>query len=63
MVEHVVKKRSIYEAMTACVQNTYQYKVVGLKKSNYTLKITIFVSMWNLGQFHENLIFCQYPPS
>ena len=33
----------------------------GLKKkqNNYTLKITIFANMWNLGQFLENLIFCQ----
>ena len=27
--------------------------------SNYTLKITIFVNMWNLGQFGEKLVFCQ----
>ena len=32
---------------------------VGLKNSNYTFKITIFVRMWNLGQFREKLIFCQ----
>ena len=25
------------------------------------LKITIFVSMWNLSQFREKVIFCQYP--
>ena len=32
-------------------------EAVGLKSYNYTLKITIFVNMWNLGQFLENLIF------
>ena len=34
-------------------------ETVGLNKSNYCFKITIFVSMWNLGQFREILIFCQ----
>ena len=29
----------------------YREKMVGLKISNYTLKIMIFVNMWNLGQF------------
>ena len=29
-------------------------EVVGLRCYNYTLKITIFVNMWNLGQFQEN---------
>ena len=37
----------------------YREEAVGLKSSNYTLKITIFVNMWNLGQFRENLIVCQ----
>ena len=32
-------------------------QAVGLKNSNYTLRNTIFVNMWNLGQFLENLIF------
>ena len=31
----------------------------GLKSCKYTLKITIYVNMWNLGQYRENLIFCQ----
>ena len=26
-------------------------EAVGLKKSSHTFKITIFMSMWNLGQF------------
>ena len=34
-------------------------EAVGLKSFKYTLKITIYVNMWNLGQFRENLIFCQ----
>ena len=31
----------------------------GLKSCKYTWKITIFVKMWNLEQYRENLIFCQ----
>ena len=27
-------------------------EVVGLKNSNYTLKITVSMNMWNLGQFN-----------
>ena len=34
-------------------------QLVGLKRSNYTFEITISVSMWNLEQFREKLIFCQ----
>ena len=34
-------------------------EAVALSLSNYTCKITTFVSMWNLGQFREKLIFCQ----
>ena len=37
----------------------YRDEAVGLKIYKYTLKITIYVNMWNLGQFRENLIFCQ----
>ena len=37
----------------------YRDKAVGLKSCKYTWKITIFVKMWNLGQYRENLIFCQ----
>ena len=29
----------------------YRVEAVGLKNSNNTLKITIFVNMWNLGWF------------
>ena len=34
-------------------------EAVGLKSCKNTWKITIFVKMWNLGQYRENLIFCQ----
>ena len=34
-------------------------EAIGLKSSNYTLKIINLVNMWNLGQFLEKLIFCQ----
>ena len=37
----------------------YRVEAVGLKSSNYTLKIIIFVNMWNFGQFREKLVFCQ----
>ena len=29
----------------------------GLKSCKYTWKITIFMKMWKLGQYRENLIF------
>ena len=35
-------------------------EAVGLKRSNYTFKkMAIFMNMWNLEQFRENLIFCR----
>ena len=37
----------------------YRDEAVGLKSCKYTWKITIFVKMWNLGQYCKNLIFCQ----
>ena len=37
----------------------YRDEAVGLKSRKYTWKIMIYVSMWNLGQFRENLISCQ----
>ena len=37
----------------------YRGEAVGLSVNNYTFKSTIFMSMWNLGQFREKLIFCQ----
>ena len=32
-------------------------EAVGLKSCKYTWKITIFVKMWNLGQYRENWYF------
>ena len=37
----------------------YKDEAVGLKSCKYTWKITIYVNMWDLGQFREILIFCQ----
>ena len=30
------------------------------KSCKYTIKIMIYVNMWNFGQFRENFIFCQW---
>ena len=35
----------------------YRDEAVGLKSCKYTWKNTIFVKMWNLGQYRENLYF------
>ena len=45
--------------LTCPCNKIYRDEAVGLKSCKYTLKIMIFVNMWNLGQFRENLIFCQ----
>ena len=45
--------------LTCPCHKIYREEAVDLKSSNYTLKVMIFVNMWNLGQFLENLIFCQ----
>ena len=45
--------------LTCPCHNIYRDDTDGLKSSNYTWKITIFLNIWNLGQFCENLIFCQ----
>ena len=45
--------------LTCSCHKIYSDEAVGLKSCKYTWKITIFVKMWNLGQYHENLIFCQ----
>ena len=39
--------------MTCPCHDIYRDEAVGQKRSNYTLKITIYVNMWNLGQFRE----------
>ena len=45
--------------LTSPCHEIYRDEAVGLKSCKYTWKITIFVKMWNLGQYRENLIFCQ----
>ena len=45
--------------LTCPCHKIYRVDAVGLKSSNYTLKITIFVKMHNLGQVCENFIICQ----
>ena len=45
--------------LTCPCHEIYRDEAVGLKSCKYTWKITIFVKMWNLGQYRENLIFCQ----
>ena len=46
--------------LTCPCHEIYRDEAVGLKSCKNTWKITIFVKMWNLGQYRENLIFCQY---
>ena len=50
---HHVKVRLVH------CHKIYRDEAVGLKSCKNTRKITIFVKMWNLGQYRENLIFCQ----
>ena len=45
--------------LTCPCHEMYRDEAVGLKSCKSTWKITIFVKMWNLGQYRENLIFCQ----
>ena len=45
--------------LTCPCHKIYRDEAVGLKGCKYTWKITIFVKMWNLGQYRENSIFCQ----
>ena len=45
--------------LTCSCHEIYRDEAVGLKSCKNTWKITIFVKMWNLGQYRENLIFCQ----
>ena len=47
------------ELLTCHCHKIYRDEAVGLKSCKNTWKITIFVKMWNLGQYRENLIFCQ----
>ena len=45
--------------LTCPCHEIYRDEAVGLKSCKNTWKIMIFVKMWNLGQYRENLIFCQ----
>ena len=45
--------------LTCPCHEIYRDEAVGLKSCKYTWKITKFVKMGNLGQYRENLIFCQ----
>ena len=45
--------------LTCPCHEIYRDETVGLKSCKNTWKITIFVKMWNLGQYRENSIFCQ----
>ena len=45
--------------LTCPCHEIYRDEAVGLKSCKNTWKITIFVKMWNLGQYRKNLIFCQ----
>ena len=45
--------------LTCPCHKIYRDEAVGLKSCKYTWKITEFVKMGNLGQYRENLIFCQ----
>ena len=45
--------------LTCHCHKIYRDEAVGLKSCKNTWKITIFVKMWNLEQYRENLIFCQ----
>ena len=47
------------EFLTCPCHEIYMDEAVGLKSCKNTWKITIFVKMWNLGQYRENLIFSQ----
>ena len=45
--------------LTCPCHKIFRDEAVGLKSCKYTWKITKFVKMGNLGQYRENLIFCQ----
>ena len=45
--------------LTCPCHEIYRDEAVVLKSCKYTWKITIFVKMWNLGQYRENLMFCE----
>ena len=43
--------------LTCPCHKIHRDEAVGLKSCKNTWKITMFVKMWNLGQYRENLIF------
>ena len=45
--------------LTCPCHEIYRDEAVGLNNCKNTWKLTIFVKMWNLGQYRENLIYCQ----
>ena len=45
--------------LTCPCHKIYRDEAIGLKSCKCTWKITKFVKMGNLGQYRENLIFCQ----
>ena len=45
--------------LTRPCHKIYRDEAVGLKSGKYTWKIMVFVKMWNLRHYRENLIFCQ----
>ena len=45
--------------LTCPYHEIYRDEAVVLKSCKYTWKITIFVKMRKLGQYRENLIFCE----
>ena len=50
------KRKRVF--LTCPCHEIYRDEEVGLKSCKNTWKNTIFVKMWNLGQYRENLIFC-----
>ena len=40
--------------MTCPCHEVYRDEAVGLESCKYSLKIMIYVNMWNFGQFCEN---------
>ena len=58
LTAHNWKKWRVF--LTCPCHEIYRDEAVGLKSCKYIWKNRIYVNMWNLGQFRENLIFCQW---
>ena len=52
------KKKKKVDSLHVPAIKIYRVEAVGLYLSKYTFIITIFVNMWYLEQFREDLIFC-----